>query len=236
ATRARAGFRARVTSPCRSSSRAPASPCRRIRSELDSAIRPRSWPTAIRAPAPRSRRWRCAWRDTAHATTQARGTSGRATTTCRSKEAVGNPHVSLRHGLVSDTRPCLGWSRLDRSGDSLGSVDETRAELAAQRVPGFDPLGGFGEQRAGVDRQPLLLVDPALYLVERHLGMELHAPRAVAEPEGLCAHAVARQLDGARRHIVGVVVPLKRVEGWRQPSEDRVLRARLGQLDGEPAD
>ena len=66
--------------------------------------------------------------------------------------------------------------------------------------------------------------------------MELHAPRAVAEPEGLCAHAVARQLDGARRHIVGVVVPLKRVEGWRQPSEDRVLRARLGQLDREPAD
>src|SRR6266487_4633822 len=141
-----------------------------------------------------------------------------------------------RHGLVSDTRPCPGWSRLDGTGDSLGSVDEAGAELTAQRVPRFDPLCRFGEQRAGVDWQPLLLVDPALYLVKRHLGMELHAPRAVAEPEGLRAHAVARQLDRARRHIVGVVVPLKRVKRLRQPSEDRVLRARLGELDGEPAD
>src|SRR2546426_8957409 len=94
------------------------------------------------------------------------------------------------HGLVSDTRPCPGRSRLDGSGDSLGRVDERVAEITAERVPRFDPLSRCGEQSLGVDRMPLLFVDPALHLLERHLGMELDAPRVVAEPEGLRTHAV----------------------------------------------
>ena len=35
---------------------------------------------------------------------------------------------------------------------------------------------------------------------------------------------------------MGVVVPLERFESSRQPPEDRVVRARLGELDREPAD
>ena len=42
--------------------------------------------------------------------------------------------------------------------------------------------------------------------------MELHAPARVAEPERLRARGAARELDGARRHAVGVVVPLQRLE------------------------
>ena len=58
--------------------------------------------TAIPARGPRWRRSRCAARGTARATTQARGTSGRATTTCRSKRAdADTPRCA--DGVVSDT-------------------------------------------------------------------------------------------------------------------------------------
>src|SRR4029079_9562085 len=43
----------------------------------------RSWPTATRAHARPSRRWRSEPRATTPATTRAHGTSGRATRTCR---------------------------------------------------------------------------------------------------------------------------------------------------------
>src|SRR6266550_3575238 len=156
-TRGRAGFQARVTSRYRSSLQAPARPFLQIRSELDSAILPRSWPTATRAPAPRSRRWRCAWRDTARATTQARGTSGRATTTCHSKKADEADTSRCSDGVVSDTRPCPWSTCLGWSADSLGSVDERVAELATECVPRFDSLPRLCEQSLGLDRQFVFL-------------------------------------------------------------------------------
>src|SRR3989440_3134903 len=126
-----------------------------------------------------------------------------------------------RHGLVSDTGPCLGRSWLNRSGDSLGGVDEAGAEVSAQRVPRLDAIPRFGKKLVGVHlKLLLLLLHPALHLPKRHLRVELDAPRLVAEPESLRAHAVPRQLDGTGRDAMGVVVPVERLESSGEPPED----------------
>src|SRR6266567_495172 len=87
------------------------------------------------------------------------------------------------------------------------------AELAAQRVPHLDATSRFREELVGLERKgPPLLLHPALHLLERHLRMELDAPRVVAEPKRLRARRALRQLDPAGRDTMGVVVPLKRLE------------------------
>src|SRR2546421_715118 len=88
-----------------------------------------------------------------------------------------------RHGLVSDTGPCLGRSWLNRSGDSLGGVDEAGAEVSAQRVPRLDAIPRFGKELVGVHlKLLLLLLHPALHLPQRHLRRELDAPRVLTQP------------------------------------------------------
>src|SRR5581483_12473477 len=79
-------------------------------------------------------------------------------------------------------------------------------------------------------------VDPTLDLSLRQLGMKLDPPRALAESERLRVPGVTRQLDGAVRHRVAVVVPLKRLEPLWEPRENGVVARRRRQLDVVPAD
>ena len=71
------------------------------------------------------------------------------------------------------------------------------------------------EQRCAVRSRIVLVGDPLLDLGERDLGVELHAPHALAEPERLRASRAVRELLSSGRHAVGVVVPLERFEARR---------------------
>ena len=75
-----------------------------------------------------------------------------------------------------------------------------------------------------------------LDLVLGHLGVELDAPRAVAEPEGLSADLAPGQLHPAGGDGVGVVVPLEALEPLRESAEHGVVARFIRQLDRMPAD
>src|SRR5580765_6376758 len=225
ATPGRAGSQVHATCPSRICSPVPASLFPPIRSVRVSAIQTTSLPIATRALAPRSRRSRSAPPATEPATTPARGTSGRVTTTCRSSEA--SPEQ-----LGSDP----GSFGLSRGRDALGCFDEAGTHVPAELVPLVDPLPGLREQHVLVDRKVFLFLDPVLHLAEGHLRMKLDAPRVLAEPEPLRADPIPRELDSARRDPVVVVVPLEGFEGVWQSPEHRVLDTRIRELDGEPAD
>ena len=64
--------------------------------------------------------------------------------------------------------------------------------------------------------------------------MELHAPRALAEPVGLAGGVVLGEELGARGQLEAVVVPLERLEPGRQDAEHRILSAGRVGLDHVP--
>src|SRR5215212_10227624 len=86
---------------------------------------------------------------------------------------------------------------LDGSSHALGDVDERVAELPPELVPPGNALARLFEQSV---RHGLVFVHPRFGLLERDLGMELHSPSAVAQPECLGADAAARELDRAVRN------------------------------------
>src|SRR5204863_159565 len=71
---------------------------------------------------------------------------------------------------------------------------------------------------------------------ERDLGMELHAPGTVAEPERLRAEVVARELHCLCRQAVRVVMPLECGKARRQAAQQRIVVGVARQLHREPAD
>src|SRR5690242_18014267 len=132
-----------------------------------------------------------------------------------------------------DARPCpLGGTR-ERA---LGGGEERVAEREAELVPAGDLARGLVAQGSGVGSRVIRVVEPAEHLRVRDLRVELHGPARLAEPEGLVAAVVARELDCARREGVGVVVPLERVERRRQRAEHRIDASGAGQRDLVPAD
>ncbi len=78
--------------------------------------------------------------------------------------------------------------------------------------------------------------EPVVEHVPRHLGMELHAPRALAEPVGLAGGIVLGEELGARRQLEAVVVPLERLEPGRHDAEHGIRPACRVGLDRAPAD
>ena len=90
-----------------------------------------------------------------------------------------------------------------------GCVQKRAAERTPELVPAVDLLERLRAQAVGIGRRVRRVDDPALELRRRDLGMELDAPARIAETERLRARGAARQLDGARRQAVGVVVPLR---------------------------
>src|SRR5262245_11618818 len=72
---------------------------------------------------------------------------------------------------------------------TLGDREEAGSELAPDPVPAADQDVALGFERAVVelDAGSLGEIDPVLEDLARHLGMELHAPDAVADAEGLQA-------------------------------------------------
>ena len=75
----------------------------------------------------------------------------------------------------------------------------------------------------------LLVVEPEVDGLERHLGVELDAPGRFAEAERLVAARAADELVGGRRDVVGVVVPAEGVEATggdgRRPGRRRRPRS-----------
>ena len=67
------------------------------------------------------------------------------------------------------------------------------------------------------------VVDPVADQSPASTRVELQAPGALAEPEGLEADARCGERDGARRQVEAVVVPLERHEPLRAGREDRVV-------------
>jgi hypothetical protein len=96
---------------------------------------------------------------------------------------------------------------------------------------------GVGDERLRRDgRLGAVAPDPRRELGQPHLGVELDAPDACAEPVRLRARVVARQLDRARRDAGRVFVPLEGRKAAGEGREDSVVSRRVGELDREPAD
>src|SRR5437764_13128805 len=90
-------------------------------------------------------------------------------------------------------------------------LEEPPAQLPAQLVPLVDPRARLLPQRLGVNRSRVgvaaVVVDPALEIAARDLGVELDSPRDGADPEGLQEALAARQRGRARRQRELVAVP-----------------------------
>src|SRR5207237_145749 len=105
---------------------------------------PRSSRTVTPARDPRSRRSRCAARATTHATTPGRGTSGRATPSCRSSASGRTPAAP----------PSAARLELSRSLEhACGGVEERRAQGAPELVPRADVCARLFAQTFGIGRR-----------------------------------------------------------------------------------
>ena len=160
--------------------------------------------------------------------------------------AGGLPRAQLR-GLVARVvaprraadralEPGRGAAARPRRHALGGSTNARRASRPSSFHASIS-LARLREQRVGVDAAARSSSSSQLSICgERHLGVELDAPRAVAEPERLRADAAARQLDRARRDAVGVVVPLERLEAPRQARRgpDRPRPRRVSSTSNQP--
>ncbi len=99
-------------------------------------------------------------------------------------------------------------------------------------VPAPDVLSGRAPQLDGVGDVVRVVDEPAVDHRRGHLGVELDPDRGT-EPERLGRDVAPRELGRTGGEIVGVVVPLERVEAAWQHVEHRVVP---GALDGEPTD
>ena len=112
-----------------------------------------------------------------------------------------------------------------------------RPRRAAGRVvPGREALVRLLPHSRSVGQLGLALGEPVVEHVQRHLGMELDAPRALAEPEGLESRLVLREELGAGRELEAVVVPLEGIEPLGQDADDRVGATRVVHVHLAPAD
>ena len=117
----------------------------------------------------------------------------------------------------------------------LDRLEERSAEAAAEVIPAGDPFPGGGAEGLRIGDIRRLLREPRVHLRLPDLGMELHAPRSL-EPKRLETDAAPRQLDGARREIVRVVMPLEGVEVLGQRGRHWIGGSSLRRFDREPAD
>ena len=67
---------------------------------------------------------------------------------------------------------------------TFGGREERAAEAGAEVPPLVDAVAQLGDDLVAV-RKRRVVTHPPRYLLHAHLRMELHAPRAVAEPKRL---------------------------------------------------
>ena len=106
-----------------------------------------------------------------------------------------------------------------RRGTRCRAGGRARSRRRGARPSRAGSVGGFRQLRRALD-------EPAVEHVPRHLGVELDAPRALAEPVGLAGGVVLGEQLGARRQLEGVVVPLEGVDPVGEHAEHRVVAAR----------
>src|SRR5205807_9883238 len=94
---------------------------------------------------------------------------------------------------------------LARGRRPVGGGEEEAAEARAELLPLVDPVAQLVNVPLRVWYVFLPRV-PLRDLLDPHLGMELHAPRAVPDADRLRAHVRARELDRSLRHAEGVAV------------------------------
>ena len=160
----------------------------------------------------------------------------------RRRSARHRPSIS---GPRADRRFSAAPIRYGPRGDggvTLRRREEAGAEATAEVVPGRDPLARLGAQRLLVDAEPDrvrvrggVVADPAERVGRRDLGVELDAPRALADPEGLHAGVAGGEGRRARRRQALVAVPLVRLEARAQMREERVaLAGRVSRTSRQP--
>src|SRR5581483_351207 len=89
-------------------------------------------------------------------------------------------------------------------------------------------LGGELRERA---RQLAAVRPPGEHLLLARLGVELHAPGALADPERLLLVGRRREADGGRRRLEGVGVREQGLEAVGEDAEHRVAPALVGARD-----
>src|SRR3954454_9823211 len=108
-------------------------------------------------------------------------------------------HAACRNAAASASASASSGTR-ERA---LRGAEERVAERDAELVPARDAGGDLRAQlvRIAADRRIRRVAEPALELLRRHLGMELHGPARVPEPEALRAARTAVCLDSTVRNV-----------------------------------